>query len=131
MFTTKLTPDDIRFILNVLRQGTIKWQGRAECLQRARKKVFVRNSKAGTPIYKYHWQCAECLQWTKDEKEMQVDHIVEIGAFSGDWNDLIHKMYARPVSEHLQALCLVCHLKKTMKFNSARTRYKRKKENVS
>lgn len=122
---TKLTPDDVKFILNILRQGTVKWPGRAEVLRKCRKRVFVRKSLEGRPIYKYHWQCAICKSWTKDEKQMEVDHIVELGTFSGDFTDYIDRMFdfAR---DNLQALCTTCHLKKTMAFNSARTRWKRK-----
>ncbi len=122
-----LTPDDEKFIINVLRKGTIKWSGRRECLQRARKKRFERLGAKGQKIYKYHWQCSSCERWNRDEKQMEVDHIVEIGSFTGDWNDLIFKMYARPVKKHLQALCIPCHMKKTLVFNSARTRWQRKR----
>ena len=124
MGNNHLTPDDIKFIINVLRQGTIKWQGRAECLRRARKRVLVRRAKAGQPVYKYHWQCAHCLQWKKNEKDMEVDHIIEIGSFKGDWNIFVPKIYAS--QDNLQCLCITCHMKKTKKFNSAITRWQRK-----
>lgn len=120
-----LPQDDIDFIKNLLRQGSVKWQGRAECLRRARKRVMVRRSKTGQPIYKYHWQCASCRRWTKNEKLMEVDHIIEIGSFNGDWNLYVPRVFCG--QDNLQALCVVCHLKKTKKFNSARTRWKRKR----
>lgn len=126
MGDNRLTPEDIEFVRNLLRQGSVKWKGRADCLRRARKRVLVRRTKSGQPVYKYHWQCAHCLQWTNDVKKMEVDHIVEIGAFSGDWNLEIKKVFPRPEWKHLQALCIVCHLKKTKAFNSARSRWKRK-----
>ena len=127
MKSKRLPPNDIDFIKNILRQGTIKWSGRSECLRRARKKVLIGHSKKGKPKYKYHWQCAECNEWSRDEKSMEVDHVVEIGTFTGDWNEFIKKVYPRPVKDHLQALCVACHMKKTKKFNSARTRWTRKK----
>jgi len=125
----KFTQDDIEFVYNLLRRGTIKWTGRAECLKLARKKVFVRYAKNGKPVYKYHWQCAHCKQWLRNQDDMEVDHIVEIGgvtAFCGDWNVMIDKILPRPVNKRLQALCKWCHLKKTKKFTSAIHKYKRK-----
>jgi len=95
----------------------------------ARKKVFVRYSKSGKAVYKFQWQCAACLKWVKNDKELEVDHIIEIGGitgFTGDWNETIDKIFPRPVEAHLQCLCHVCHSKKTKKFNSARSLYRRK-----
>lgn len=120
----KLTPEDIDFVKNILRQGSVKWSGRSECLRRARKKVFVRNSKEGKAIYKYHWLCAACNEWYRDVNSMEVDHIVEVGPFNGDWNDFISRVFTS--QDNLQCLCLVCHLKKTTVYNSARSRWKRK-----
>jgi hypothetical protein len=120
-----LPSDDVEFIRNLLRQGSVKWRGRAECLRRARKKVFVRKTKDGKDIYKFHWQCAICLVWYRDEKMMQVDHVEEIGSFNGDWNEFLFRHF--PPQDGLQCLCEPCHLKKTLAYNSARTRWKRKK----
>lgn len=124
-----LTNDDVRFLFNVLRKASVKWSGRKEVLKLARKKVFDRRSKEGKPIYKFHWQCAACLKWFNKEKDLEVDHIVEIGGitdFKGDWNETISKIFPRPVENHLQVLCLSCHEKKTRKYNSARSLYRRK-----
>ncbi len=55
---------------------------------------------------------------------MEVDHIIEVGSFTGDWNVMVPKIYS--AQENLQAMCSMCHLKKTMKYNSARTRWTRK-----
>ncbi len=122
----KLRDADIEFLRNLLRQGSIKWPGRAECLRNARKRVFIRRAKNGNPIYKFNWQCASCLRWTKDEKAMEVDHIVEIGEFKGDWNEHLHRHFP-PDRKKMQALCVSCHMKKTKAFNSARTKWARKK----
>lgn len=118
-----LSQEDTIFIKNVLRRGTIKWSGRAECLKLARKRVFLRRSKSGTSIFKFYWQCAVCFEWFKQENSMEVDHIIEIGSFT-DWNEFVVKVFDR---SNLQCLCAGCHLKKTLKFNSARSLYKRKK----
>lgn len=125
-----LTEEDVRFLFNELRKSSIIWDGRKEVLRLARKKVFVRRAKNGKAIYKYQWQCAECGQWEEDDKKMEVDHIVEIGGvsgFTGDWNETIGKIFARPVTEHLQCLCYRCHQKKTGRYNSARSKWTRKK----
>ncbi len=117
--------EDIEYVMNLLRQGTVKWRGRSTCLRRARKKVLVRHSKEGQPIFKYHWQCAKCRKWTANERAMEVDHIAEIGGFSGDWDIMVKKFYCD--QKNLQALCVSCHMKKTKKYNSARLNWSRKK----
>ena len=126
----KFTKEDVEFVYNLLRKGTTHWSGRKECLRLARKKVFVRRGKkSGQPIYKNMWQCATCKQWFRNEADVEVDHIIEIGgvsSFNGDWNEMISKIMPRPVYKHLQVLCVYCHLKKTQKYNSARDRWKRK-----
>lgn len=121
-----LPPDTIEYIRNVLRKESTKWPGRAECLRRSRKKVLVRRGKRGQPIYKYHWQCAKCERWTKNEKSMEVDHIVEIGPFLGDWNEYLWRHFP-PDIDRMQVLCIPCHMKKTLAYNSALTKWKRKK----
>jgi len=129
MAENKLTDHDIKFLFNELRKASIIWSGRREVLNAARKKIFVRRAKNGNPIYKYVWKCAGCGQWFKNEKDMEVDHIKEIGGiseFRGDWNEVISRVFPRPVGEHLQALCVPCHARKTAAYNSARSRYKRK-----
>lgn len=120
-----MTDEDIKYIQNLLRQGTVKWSGRAECLKRARKKVLVgHGKKSRKPIYKYHWKCAKCRVWSRDEDSMEVDHIVEIGAYEGCLHKYAAKMYCG--QENLQALCQSCHLKKTLAYSNARIRWNRK-----
>ena len=122
----KLRDADVEWIRNLLRQGSVKWPGRAEALRNARKKVLVGKYRNGKPKYKYHWQCAACLKWHRDEEEMEVDHIVEIGSFNGDWNEYLFRHFP-PDRTRIQALCIPCHMKKTKAYNSARTRWQRKK----
>lgn len=119
-----MSQDDIDYIKNVLDRGTVTWAGRAECLRRSRKSVFERKSKKGNDIFKFYYQCNHCKKWFRDAKSLEVDHIEEVGSFKGDWNDYILRRYSP--QENLQALCISCHLKKTTKYNSALTRYKRK-----
>ena len=115
---------EIAFIINILRHGSIKWPGRSICFKRHRKKVFVRNSKEGTPIYKYHWQCGVCRKWYKNQKELEVDHIVEVGPFKGDWNEYIERLFCS--QENLQCLCISCHQKKTNEYAISRKNWVRK-----
>lgn len=127
----KLTEEDIRWLFNELRKSSIVWDGRKEVLRLARKKVFVRRAKNGKAVYKFQWQCAVCAKWFEDEKQMEVDHIVEIGGVSehtGDWNETISRIFPRPVQDHLQCLCVACHQRKTGAYNSARSKWKRKKD---
>lgn len=125
-----LTQEDIKFIFNELRKASVIWSGRKEVLNRARKRVLVGRFKNGNPRYKYHYQCAKCRKWFADMKQLEVDHIVEIGGvtgFTGDWNETLDKVFPRPVEKHLQALCFVCHEKKSAGYMTARSRYTRKK----
>lgn len=122
----QMSQDDIDFVRNLLRQGSTKWPGRAECLRLSRKRVLIRYSKTGQPVYKYFWQCASCRQWYRDVKSVEVDHVSEIGSFNGDWNEYLFKHFPRPIAEKMQVLCIACHLKKTKAFNSARSKWKRK-----
>jgi hypothetical protein len=124
-----LTEEDVKFLFNELRKASIIWDGRKEVLKLARKKVFVRRAKNGNPVFKYQWQCAICKKWTKNVQEMEVDHITEIGGiteYRGDWNEVIGRIFARPVEKHFQALCIPCHLKKTKLYTSALHKFKRK-----
>jgi 5-methylcytosine-specific restriction endonuclease McrA len=120
-----MPPDDVAWLRNAIREASIKWPGRAECLRRARRKKLEGYTKKGKPIYKFYWQCAKCGKWQRDELQMEVDHIVEIGSFEGDWNTYLARHFPDPATG-LQALCIVCHLKKTAVYNSARTRWSRK-----
>lgn len=124
-----LTTDDIKYLYNSLRKASITWEGRKEVLRRSRQKVFVRRAKNGNAVYKYQWQCAICFAWKLNESELEVDHIKEIGGiteFNGDWNEVIGKMFPRPVEDHLQVLCIPCHKKKTKQFMSAIHKFQRK-----
>lgn len=113
-------------VLNILRKGTVTWYGRNRCIQRYSEKKFERIGLKGQKIYKLHTQCGSCKEWFRDQTEMEVDHIEEIGPFKGDLNEYVERMYCN--QENLMALCIACHKKKTGKFNSANNRYERKKK---
>lgn len=122
-----LPPDDIKFIINALRQASVKWSGRRAALDSARKRVCIGRVKSGPrkgkKKFKFHWQCAKCERWYRNETDVEVDHVVEIGSFCGDWNRFLLRMFASA----LQVLCVVCHMKKTNQFNAAHLKWKRKR----
>lgn len=122
----QLPHDDVKFIINALRQASIKWPGRAEALDRARKKVWEgkRNKKTGKKILKFYWQCSHCEKWYRNETDVEVDHIVEVGPFCGDWNKFLARLFT--TQDNLQVLCVVCHMKKTNAYNAAHLKWKRK-----
>ena len=111
-----------RHILNILRQGTLSWHVRNQALVNSRELVKVDTYKNGKDKNVYHYQCAECEYWFRDY-EVEVDHIEEVGSFSGNFDDYIHRMYC-DVS-NLQVMCISCHLRKTKGF-VARKKFTRK-----
>lgn len=113
-----------KLLLNALREASIKWEGRSECLKRARQqRIIGHNKKNGWPKLKYFWLCAKCNEWFDKEKSMEVDHIIEIGTFSGNFDRHIKLLFCG--QDNLQCLCVGCHLKKTIFANSTR-KYQRK-----
>jgi hypothetical protein len=111
-----------KHILNVLRRGTISWRGRRECLVEGRVREIIGHTiKNRRPIYNYKYQCNKCEQWFREE-DIEIDHIEEVGSFSGDFNDYIAKLYC--AQDNLQKLCISCHSIKTI--GNARLRYSRK-----
>lgn len=109
---------EINYVINILRKGTITSPQRKACLKKARKKVLEGHTEKGKPKYKYHWQCATCRQWSRNINDLEIDHIKEIGPFKGDWNYFIQAMYCH--QDNLQALCVLCHSKKTAVFSAQR-----------
>jgi len=123
----------LKFVLNVLRRGTVRWSGRSECLRLASLKVwegeyYKTNTKdgkhkKGDKKFKTYWRCAKCKKKYRDQGFMEVDHIKEIGSYKGNLLAYASRMYCK--QSNLQALCVVCHKAKTTA--SARVRFKRKK----
>jgi 5-methylcytosine-specific restriction endonuclease McrA len=111
-----------KHILNVLRQGTITWHGRRQCLIEGRvREVVALTLKNRKPIYNYKYQCNYCKEWFREE-DIEIDHIEEVGTFTGCFDEHIKRLYCGP--ENLQKLCIRCHSKKTV--GNAKLRYKRK-----
>lgn len=113
-----------RFILNVLRKGTLKYFGRTQALKKARKRFKEGKLKDGSPKWKLHWQCNKCKKWYRDESDVEVDHIEEVGSYNGDIHEYAERMYN--FGDNAQVLCLRCHRYKTNA--NATVRYKRKKK---
>jgi 5-methylcytosine-specific restriction endonuclease McrA len=108
----------IKYVMNILRKGTITWEGRTLCLNRNRYKL-----KVGKKLL-WARNCDSCATpHLQKDNDLEVDHIKEIGGFKGDWNKIVNSMYCP--QKNLQALCFICHQKKTSKMNS-RLRYQRK-----
>lgn len=104
-------------ILNILRRGTVTWHGRNECLNRGRRKRIVGAKKDGSEKTLWERKCDGCGEWhLLKDSDLEVDHIVEVGPFNGNFDDYIKRMYCG--QENLQALCFTCHSRKTSQFNS-------------
>lgn len=108
----------IKHIMNILRKGTVTWHVRAECLNRGRYKAFVDGKKL------WARDCDGCqVMHLQKNNDLEVDHIIEVGPFTGDIGAYAAKMYCS--IDNLQALCFSCHKKKTSGFN-AKLRFERK-----
>lgn len=116
--------DTIDYVLNVLRHGTVTWKGRTECLNRGRRKRPNGQTKDGEEKFVWENNCELCGVW-HDQKDnlFEVDHIKEIGPFTGNFDLYIRKMFCG--QDNLQRLCFSCHAKKTSNFN-ATLRFQRK-----
>ena len=53
------------------------------------------------------YQCSRCLSLVE---KIQVDHVVPVGGFNGDWNDFVSRMFCD--ESNLQVLCKACHSEK-------------------
>lgn len=113
-----------KYILNILREGTIRWSGRTNALRKARKRFRDGRYKNGETKWKWYWRCATCLKWWRDESDVEVDHIEEVGSYEGDLHEYAERMYCD--ESNLQVLCKRCHRRKTK--GNATLRFKRKKK---
>lgn len=114
-----------KHLLNILREGTITWHLRSETIKKFRKRVNTRISKSGEQLQRWEVECCHCHKLFKQD-EIEVDHIIEVGPFNGNWDDYIKRLYCN--IENLQILCVACHLKKTKKYMMERI-YTRRKTN--
>ena len=112
----------IDHIIQYLRLGTVTCEAQTKELNKFRKrlptgKVF----KNGKKQEKYKYECQICKKWF-DIKDIERDHIMEIGSFNGDWNEYIRRMY--DFEGNLNPLCIPCHQRKTTR--NASLRFQRK-----
>jgi hypothetical protein len=123
-----LDKETTEYIINVLRRGTVTWPGRNECLNRGRRKRIIGKLKKGGDKFLWERDCDGCKKWflLKDNL-LEVDHIDEVGPYKGDLHEYAERMYCG--QNNLQALCIVCHARKTSNFNST-LRYERKNKNA-
>lgn len=113
----------VKHILNVLRQGTITWYGRRACLIEGRRREQIATTlKNRKPIYNWKYQCASCKEWFREE-QIEIDHIEEVGSFTGNFDDYVKRMYCD--LSNLQKLCIKCHTRKTS--GNASMRFQRKR----
>lgn len=114
-----------KYIIQSLRRATITWSGRALCLNRGRRKRIIGTIASGKEKWIWENDCEICHKfYALKDNIFEVDHIVEIGPFNGDFDDLVRRMFCE--QDNLQRLCIPCHAKKTSNFNST-LRYERKK----
>ena len=59
------------------------------------------------------YKCEHCSDIVD---KIDVDHVIEIGSFSGDWNDYIARLFCS--LDNLQGLCKKCHKQKTKEYKS-------------
>jgi len=121
-YLNKMDKNTINHILNILRQGTIIWPGRSACIAKYSRKHPTGKYKNGKVKYKTEVECQVCKKWYS-KSSIEVDHIQEVGPFTGNFHAYILRMYC-PL-ENLQPLCTDCHLSKSSGFNST-LKYKRK-----
>lgn len=98
------------FITSVLRAGARRWPPKFETLSDAciGQKINIKTGRVAK-----HYSCNICkCEFTS--KDIEVDHIspvVDPSTGFIDWNTFIDRLYCS--KENLQAICLICHKKKS------------------
>lgn len=98
-------------VRQALRQAMRYWKVGQAVKAKARRKYKGKNKRQ-----KYEYQCAECKGWFRD-KEVQIDHIIEVGSLrcSEDLAGFLERL--TPESESaFQLMCKSCHQIKTNKY---------------
>lgn len=81
---------------------------------RKRCKVYEKVGVFKNGKDKIRLQGYRCEYCHKVVDKIDVDHIVEIGPFSGDWNSYIDRLFCS--LDNLQGLCKPCHKDKTKQY---------------
>lgn len=102
---------------------------RDEVLKANKKRIQCPN-KAGNMQLMNHHSCFSCKKWFRPDK-VEIDHIDEVGQFKiegklrntkyGDcrvtnWQSWMDRLFCD--LDNFQILCIPCHQKKTLDFNS-------------
>lgn len=108
------------FIKKAIRKISSQHQNAKSIRKRAKQYRRIGTIKSGKnkgrPRYKFiGYLCTECKGIYE---KIQVDHIDEVGEFTGDWNKYIDRLFCD--ISNLQPLCEICHKAKTKEYNQRR-----------
>lgn len=97
------------WIRSALRNRSVYWKPKQECLQKSKRK-----SQSSNKRLKWEYQCNTCKGWFEG-KNVEIDHIVECGSFNKETaGDFINALFCE--ADNLQTLCKPCHKNKTHKL---------------
>jgi len=105
------------WVISLLRRGTMRFPPRNEVLKEARTE---RKINKATGKLAWHSRCNKCKKEFPSSK-IKADHIkpvVDVTTGFIDWNVYIERMYC--VKKGWQAICDVCHDKKSAKERKTR-----------
>lgn len=117
----------VLLIQNSLRQASIMWHVRADCLKAAKHRVLIGQYKNGKDKYKVKYLCARCAK-SYNLEDVEVDHIVEVAYKMPTPSKMTEKdliVWIKQLfcaSDNLQVLCKGCHAGKTQQFVFGRYR---------
>lgn len=112
----EVSKEKVKFIMNVLRLGTLTWEGRNQVFRNHRVQKQIGFYKNGNPKFKFFYFCAKCNHESPNQLDFEADHIEEVGPFLGSWDLWIERLYATPIKEKWQSLCLPCHSRKSATY---------------
>lgn len=113
-----------KLVRSALRQAWLRWPGKKPVLEKACRETFPKNkdgSRRKKPFKFY--KCADCKGFDFKLKDVQVDHIVPVGAFKLKHIDKYIKRLFCELS-NLQVICKKCHKVKNKLENETRRKAK-------
>lgn len=113
MIIDEMDKKTAKYVISRLRDASLKCDNRNEVVRRAKVKDPIGKNKDGTTKYKVKLRCAECKELYLEEFT-EVDHIIEVGGFEGDWTSFINRLFCN--IENLRVVCKICHNSKTNLF---------------
>ena len=95
-----------QFVRSALRQASMRWPVKADCLKKARREYHGDNNRQ-----KWEYLCSECGGWFMG-KDVQVDHKVECGTLkcAEDLPVFVTRLFCE--EEGLRVQCKPCHKKR-------------------